>query len=154
MTSKILLDVQMASSLPTPEVDQFQLWAQLAGEDVLKQQSEDQELTIRIVDEREIQSLNHTYRNQNKPTNVLSFPYEQAPGMHVPLLGDLVVCVPIVLQEAKEQGKPIDSHWAHLVIHGVLHLLGYDHIQDEEAEKMEQLEVTLMAKLGYANPYL
>ena len=74
--------------------------------------------------------------------------------MYVPLLGDLVICAPVVIQEAFEQEKPVEAHWAHMVLHGVLHLLGYDHIETDEAEQMEKLEVTLLAKLGYANPYL
>ena len=106
------------------------------------------------MDEGESQSLNHSYRDKDKPTNVLSFPYEQAPGMYVPLLGDLVICAPVVIQEALEQEKPVEAHWAHMVLHGVLHLLGYDHIETDEAEQMEKLEVTLLGKLGYANPYL
>jgi probable rRNA maturation factor len=154
MTNKIHLDVQAASSASTPNETQLQQWAELAATDFLSQQNEDQELTIRIVDKDESQSLNHRYRDKDKPTNVLSFPYEQAPGMHVPLLGDLLICAPVVIQEALEQEKPVEAHWAHIVLHGVLHLLGYDHIETEEAEQMEKLEVTLLDKLGYANPYL
>lgn len=154
MTSKIDLDVQIASRADTPNATQLQKWATLAAADILKQRNEEQELTIRIVDEEESQSLNHSYRDKDKPTNVLSFPYEQAPGMHVPLIGDLVICAPVVIQEALEQKKTAEAHWAHMVIHGILHLLGYDHIEMDEAEQMEKLEVTLLAKLGYANPYL
>jgi probable rRNA maturation factor len=154
MANIIHLDVQMASSTSTPNEILFQQWAQLAAAEFLNQQNEDQELTIRIVDEEESQRLNHYYRGKDKPTNVLSFPYEQAPGLHVPLLGDLVICAPVVSHEAAQQQKPIEAHWAHMILHGVLHLLGYDHIQTEEAEKMEKLEVTLLAKLGYANPYV
>lgn len=154
MTSKIDLDVQIASRADTPNATQLQKWATLAAADILKQRNEEQELTIRIVDEEESQSLNHSYRDKDKPTNVLSFPYEQAPGMHVPLIGDLVICAPVVIQEALEQKKTAEAHWAHMVIHGTLHLLGYDHIEMDEAEQMEKLEVTLLAKLGYANPYL
>ena len=154
MSNKIILDVQHASNGQIPSEKQFKQWVELAASAPLNQHDDEQELTIRIVDNDESQNLNYSYRNKNKPTNVLSFPYEQNPGIHVPLLGDLVVCAPIVIQEAAEQEKPLESHWAHMVLHGVLHLLGYDHIQPEDAEEMEQLEVTLMAKLGYANPYL
>ena len=154
MSHKIHIDLQMASKAETPNDILFQQWAELAAADFLEQVEEDQELTIRIVDEEESRNLNDTYRQKNKPTNVLSFPYEQAPGVHVPLFGDLIICAPVVNQEALEQGKALEAHWAHMVCHGVLHLLGYDHIESEEAEQMEKLEVTLLAKLGYANPYL
>lgn len=154
MTNKIHLDVQTVSKANTPNAAKLQGWAELAAANFLSQKNEDQELTIRIVDEGESQSLNHSYRDKDKPTNVLSFPYEQAPGMYVPLLGDLVICAPVVIQEALEQEKPVEAHWAHMVLHGVLHLLGYDHIETDETEQMEKLEVTLLGKLGYANPYL
>jgi probable rRNA maturation factor len=111
------------------------------------------QLTIRITDEAEIQELNRTYRHKDKPTNVLSFPFEAPPGVEIPLLGDIIICAAVVAREAGEQGKPLQAHWAHMVIHGTLHLLGYDHIDETEAEQMEGLEITLLAGLGYANPY-
>ncbi|MCU7938503.1 MAG: rRNA maturation RNase YbeY [gamma proteobacterium symbiont of Bathyaustriella thionipta] len=118
----------------------------------------DYELTIRIVDKDEIQSLNKTYRHKDKATNVLSFPYEDFPfdtplEIQVPLLGDLVICHDIVVEEAQQQGKSIEAHWAHMVIHGVLHLKGYDHIEDDEASIMEALEVTILKKLNISDPY-
>ncbi|WLD59094.1 rRNA maturation RNase YbeY [Salinispirillum sp. LH 10-3-1] len=113
-------------------------------------------LTVRLVDSAESQQLNNTYRGKDKPTNVLSFPFE-APA-DIPLdedyLGDLVICVPVVNQEAEEQQKPILHHWAHMVIHGALHLLGYDHISDDDAEEMEQLERELLFQLGIPDPYI
>ena len=112
------------------------------------------EVTVRIVDEAESNELNLTYRGKDKPTNVLSFPFEAPPGLELPLLGDLVICRQVVEREAEEQGKPLMAHWAHMVVHGSLHLLGYDHIDDEEAEEMEQLERDIMQELGFADPYL
>ncbi|WP_265422822.1 rRNA maturation RNase YbeY [Aeromonas salmonicida] len=115
---------------------------------------EEAEVTVRIVDEAESRELNLTYRGKDKPTNVLSFPFEAPPGLELPLLGDLVICRQVVEQEAAEQNKPLEAHWAHMVVHGSLHLLGYDHIEDDEAEEMEQLERDIMQELGFADPYL
>ena len=112
------------------------------------------ELTVRIVDKDEIQTLNKTYRHQDKPTNVLSFPFEAPPQIQLPLLGDLVICHEVVVDEADQQQKTIAQHWAHMVIHGVLHLKGYDHIDDSEADIMEALEIQILDKLDICNPYL
>lgn len=112
------------------------------------------EVTIRIVDEEESQSLNSQYRGKDKPTNVLSFPFECPPGIELPLLGDLIICRQVVEREAQEQNKPLSAHWAHMVVHGSLHLLGYDHIEDDEAEEMESLETEIMIEMGFADPYL
>lgn len=111
------------------------------------------EVTIRIVDKKESAYLNDTYRHKNKPTNVLAFPFVAPPGIKMDLLGDIVICAPIVIAEAKEQEKMVMAHWAHLVVHGLLHLLGYDHIKLKEALVMEKIEITIMKKLGYKNPY-
>lgn len=111
------------------------------------------ELTVRIVDEAEITALNRQYRGKDGPTNVLSFPYEQIPGIAAALLGDVVICAPVVASESVAQDKPLEAHWAHMVIHGVLHLLGYDHHNDGEAGRMEATETKLLAELGYASPY-
>ena len=111
------------------------------------------ELTIRLVDADESQALNRDYRDNDKPTNVLSFPFENPPGMTLPLLGDLVICHAVVTREAEEQHKTLEHHYAHMVIHGTLHLLGYDHMDDDEAEAMEQCERVLLAALGIADPY-
>ena len=111
------------------------------------------EITIRLVDSDESQQLNNQYRGKDKPTNVLSFPFEVPTGIELDLLGDLVICAPVIAAEAIEQNKSENAHWAHMVIHGCLHLLGYDHINDQEAEEMEALEIALLAKLNIADPY-
>jgi len=113
----------------------------------------DAELSIRIVDKDEIQQLNASYRNKDKPTNVLSFPAELPEAVEIPLLGDIIICAPIVEEEAREQQKSTDSHWAHMLIHGTLHLLGYDHIDDSEADIMETIEIKLMQSLKFDSPY-
>lgn len=133
-----------------PDDASFRLWVETA----LSQQTEPVELVIRLVGEEESQHLNQTYRGKERPTNVLSFPFEAPPQMASPLLGDLVICVPVVEREAHEQGKSLDAHWAHLVIHGLLHLLGYDHQTDEEALQMESRERDLLQQLNYPDPYI
>ncbi|MBD8511725.1 rRNA maturation RNase YbeY [Photobacterium sp. CAU 1568] len=147
----IYLDLQLAtadeSGMPT-EAD-FQRWLEAA---VTPFQTET-EVTVRLVDEAESQALNSEYRGKDKPTNVLSFPFEAPPGVELELLGDLIICRQVVESEAREQSKPLFAHWAHMVVHGSLHLLGYDHIDDEEAEEMEALETEIMQGLGFANPY-
>ncbi|WP_120510164.1 rRNA maturation RNase YbeY [Photobacterium salinisoli] len=147
----IYLDLQLAtadeSGMPT-EAD-FQRWLDAA---VTPFQTE-AEVTVRLVDEAESQALNSEYRGKDKPTNVLSFPFEAPPGVELELLGDLIICRQVVENEALEQSKPLFAHWAHMVVHGSLHLLGYDHIDDEEAEEMEALETEIMQGLGFANPY-
>ena len=112
------------------------------------------DLAIRLVDEREGRSLNRHYRGKDYATNVLSFPAELPEGVTLPLLGDLVVCAPVVAREARKQGKLPAAHYAHLTIHGVLHLLGLDHDNEREALVMEQLERDILATLGYTDPYL
>lgn len=147
----IILDLQLASNAPDlPSEQQFQLWLDAA---VTPFQT-DAEVTIRIVDEAESQQLNFEYREKDKPTNVLSFPFQQPPGMELPLLGDLVICAQVVSREASEQGKALHAHWAHMVVHGCLHLLGFDHINDAEAEEMEAEEILILQSLGLPNPYL
>ena len=108
------------------------------------------EVTIRITGEDEMQSLNNKWRNIDNPTNVLSFPLRQAGS---PLLGDVVVCAPVVRREAAQQAKALDAHWAHIIIHGILHLMGYDHTEEQEAEIMEAKETALMQELGFPDPY-
>lgn len=147
----IILDLQLASTadnLPTEE--QVQQWLDAA---ILPFQAE-AEVTVRIVDDAESQQLNFDYRNKDKPTNVLSFPFQCPPGIELPLLGDLVICAPVVAAEAAEQHKSLQAHWAHMVVHGCLHLLGFDHINDDDAEQMEAEEVTILQQLGITNPYL
>ena len=145
------LDLQVASeAADLPSEAQFRSWCEFA----LRQRSADSELTIRLVDEPEGRELNSTYRQRDYATNVLSFPADVPDGLlDIPLLGDLVICAPVVAREALEQNKPLHAHWAHMVIHGCLHLLGYDHIEDEEAEEMEALERELLAELGHTDPY-
>lgn len=111
------------------------------------------EIAIRIVDVAEGQALNRQYRGKDYATNVLSFPAELPPGVNLPLIGDLAICAPVVAREAAEQGKRPRDHWAHLTIHGTLHLLGYDHLEDAEATTMEALETRILAGLGIADPY-
>lgn len=145
-----LLDVQIAcDDVDIPSLEQFKLWADLA----LASVKGDPELTIRIVNSQESQELNHQYRQKNNPTNVLSFPFDVPDGVDINLLGDLVICTDVVKQEALEQKKNNHDHWAHLVIHGCLHLLGYDHINEDEADEMESLEIKLLSTLGIDNPY-
>ncbi|GFZ94030.1 rRNA maturation RNase YbeY [Dyella caseinilytica] len=112
------------------------------------------ELSIRIVGTREGRTLNRDYRHKDYATNVLSFPAELPPDVSLPLIGDLAICAPVVAREASEQHKTAHDHWAHMTVHGVLHLLGYDHIEDDEAEAMESLEKRILAKLGIADPYV
>lgn len=132
-----------------PSEQELTLWAQSA----LDACDISGELTVRIVKGSESQQLNHDYRGKDKPTNVLSFPFEAPPGIETDLIGDLVVCKSIVEREAGEQNKPLSHHWAHMIVHGCLHLLGYDHIEDDEAEEMESLEIDILANLAIANPY-
>ena len=108
---------------------------------------------IRIVDAREGRALNRDYRGKDYATNVLSFPAELPPGVDLPLIGDLAICAPVVLREAAEQGKSLKNHILHLSVHGALHLLGYDHVRDDEAEEMEALERAILKGLNVPDPY-
>lgn len=148
----IELDLQIASSseedLPSSEL--FLSWLTAA----ISPFQSDAEVTIRIVDQEESQQLNCQYRNKDKPTNVLSFPFEVPEGIELNLLGDLVICRQVVEREALEQETPILAHWAHMVVHGSLHLLGYDHIEEDEAVEMETIETGIMLKMGFQDPYL
>ncbi|WP_299316204.1 rRNA maturation RNase YbeY [uncultured Halomonas sp.] len=135
-----------------PGQAELEAWvaAVLARHDV----AADSELTVRLVDSEESQALNRDYRGRDRPTNVLSFPFESPPGVALPLLGDLVICHPVVVAEAAEQDKALRDHYAHMVVHGTLHLLGHDHIEEEEAEAMERLEREILAEFDIADPYL
>ncbi len=115
--------------------------------------NESKECTIRIVDLNESAVLNNQYRKKNAATNVLSFPFESPLKMDIDLLGDLVICAPLVVSEARQQGKPESMHWTHLIVHGCLHLLGYDHLEQAEADDMEDLERIIFNKLGFTDPY-
>ncbi len=145
------LEFQIASeSADYPQQHQFQSWV----DEALAGNRQDTEIVIRLVDEAESAELNQQYRHKSGPTNILSFPFESPEGMEFDLLGDLVICTPLIHAEALQQNKKIEHHWAHITIHGVLHLLGYDHIEDHDAEQMESLEIEILSRLNIANPYL
>jgi len=134
---------QVASELSNlPSKSQFRKWAKAALR-------VDTEMTLRIVDEEEGRALNLAYRDKDYATNVLTFPITEEPH----LLGDIIICAPVVMQEAQAQNKTIEAHFAHLTVHGTLHLHGYDHLNDDQARLMESIEITTMRSLGYNNPY-
>lgn len=145
------LDLQIAveNQENLPSHDEISRWLSTA----ISTQKSEAEVTVRIVEEKESHDLNLQYRGKDKSTNVLTFPFEVPPEIELPLLGDLVICKEVVEREAKEQGKPLKAHWAHMLIHGGLHLLGFDHIDDDEANEMETLEKELMLSLGFNDPY-
>jgi len=146
----IKLTLQIATRCATlPSALEFQDWVDHA----LMGRTTFTELTIRLIGYRESAYLNETFRRKMGPTNILSFVFEPPPGISSPLLGDLAICAPLVHREAKQQGKTNTAHWAHLVIHGCLHLIGYDHQTAVDASKMETLEIKLLEELGYENPY-
>ena len=150
----VKLDVQYACASDTalPAIEDFQRWA-----DVAWCEPGVAEVVIRLVNEAESRNLNHQYRGKDSATNILSFPMEMpgelAAKIDEIMLGDLIICAPVVAREATEQNKILMHHWAHMVIHGMLHLQGYDHISDDEAEEMESLEIKLLQQLGMTNPY-
>jgi probable rRNA maturation factor len=132
-----------------PPLEMLQTWADAAYLDDAPAVA-----SILITTAEEIQELNKQYRDKDKATNVLSFPMQSPEEVDICLLGDIVLCAKVIKQEAKQQAKSEESHWAHMVVHSMLHLQGYDHIDGGEAEKMEQLEVKIMHQLGFDNPYL
>ena len=134
-----------------PSTASFRQWVEAALRGARRRKPA--EVAIRIVDAEEGLALNRDYRGKAYATNVLSFPAELPPGVDLPLIGDLAICAPVVAREAAEQGKKPRDHWAHLTVHGTLHLLGYDHIEDGEAEAMESLEASILSTLGIADPY-
>ncbi|MDH5387584.1 MAG: rRNA maturation RNase YbeY [Gammaproteobacteria bacterium] len=131
-----------------PSEEKFQHWAQAsyAGDDEVV-------ASLQIVDSNEMQKLNKNYRGKDKPTNVLSFPMELPEEVGVNILGDLALCDEVIEAEAKQQAKTSEAHWAHMIVHGMLHLQAYDHIEDDEAEVMEAKEIEIMKNLGFENPY-
>lgn len=146
--SQTQVEVQYADGLAqTPAAEAFERWAHAALPD-------EAGLLIRIVEQSESQALNARYRGKDRPTNVLSFPFEVPPGVDCDHLGDLVICAEVVEREAAEQGKPPEHHWAHMVVHGVLHLRGYDHVDDAQADTMECLEKQILAGLDIPDPYV
>jgi|SRR5690554_153738 len=153
--------VDLHTDLPDadlPSASQVELWAQTAARLAGGARGE---IAIRLIDAAESQSLNHDYRGKDAPTNVLSFPFELPEGLPEELqaelgdgiIGDIAICAPVVRQEAQQQDKACEAHWAHMVVHGVLHLLGHDHIDDHGADIMEALETNILSELGYPNPY-
>lgn len=159
MAVDLELDLQVATDSPgVPTESAFARWAAAA----LEGRRDRTALTIRVVDPTEGAALNLRFRGLDRPTNVLSFPYEPPPGLPAQvgagdcldgLIGDLVICADVVEREAREQGKDPTAHWAHMVVHGVLHLLGYDHAHDAEAAEMEGLETAMLEGLGFPRPY-
>ena len=144
------IDIQMACpSEEAPDEDSIKRWASAA----IRDERDNTELSLRIVDELESANFNQQYRGKTGATNVLSFPFDAVTPEPLPMLGDLVVCAPVVNREASEQQKTPEAHWAHIIVHGVLHLLGYDHIDDRDAEKMEGLETAIMLELNFSAPY-
>lgn len=144
------IEIQVVfESADQPDRRQIQLWVDtaLAGYD------RDTEIVVRIVDEQESAELNEQYRHKQGPTNILSFPADLPEEVDLDLLGDLVICAPVLEKEALEQNKLLTHHWAHIIVHGVLHLLGYDHIDDNDAELMENKEIEILNKLNINNPY-
>jgi probable rRNA maturation factor len=156
-----ILDLQLASDCADiPTQQDIQLWLDAL---LSYQQIADKEITVRIVDDEEIQQLNQQYRGNDKPTNVLSFPFEM-PELNLPdglqindtisnFLGDIVICAQVVTRESKQQNKRLSHHWAHMLVHGTLHLLGYDHIEEQDAEEMEGIEIAILQKLAIDDPY-
>ena len=148
----VQLDVGVSYGLPRkglPSAASFRKWAAAAAEGRIRRA----DLAIRLVDAKEGRALNRHYRGKDYATNVLSFPADLPEGVDLPLLGDLVICAPVVAKEAQDQGKPLAAHYAHLTVHGVLHLLGLDHEDEREAEAMEAIERAILADLGHADPY-
>ena len=144
------LDFQVVSkSKSLPSKEQFQCWVDA----ILSDESQNSEIVIRIIDEAEMILFNEQYRDKKGPTNILSFPFDVPEGIESDLLGDLLVCAPIVEKESQQQKKILDHHWAHMIVHGVLHLLGYDHINESDAEEMETLEIEILIKIKIENPY-
>jgi len=153
----LLVDIQNPENFTSlPALDDLTYWAAAAWLD-----ESDAGVVLRIVAEAESQTLNYSFRNKDYPTNVLSFVYEPPPFDfiddfevgEVDYLGDLIICLPVVEREASEQGKPLVHHWAHMVVHGLLHLQGYDHITELEAHIMEAREIDILQQLGFPNPY-
>ncbi|MDD7805638.1 MAG: rRNA maturation RNase YbeY [Endozoicomonas sp. (ex Botrylloides leachii)] len=150
MSARVVVDLQVATdNQHLPTLDALQAWTTAA----IGNRRDSAEISLRIVDLKEAADLNQQWRNKSGPTNVLSFPANLPPELSLPLLGDLVICAPVIEKEAKQQDKELQAHWAHIIIHGTLHLLGYDHIDDQQASEMESLEIKIMEILGFPDPY-
>ena len=143
------IDLQLATQEPgIPEAERIEAWARAALAGLAAA-----ELTVRVVSREESAELNQRYRTRAGPTNVLAFPSDLPAEVASTYVGDIVICAPLVAEEAAAQGKDVAAHWAHLVVHGILHLRGYGHDSDAEAEQMESLETRVLGALGYADPY-
>lgn len=145
----LCLDIDNVSGRSVPRDEALQRWVAAA----LATRADAAELSLRIVDSGEIAALNQRYRGKDYATNVLSFPADLPPELDLPHLGDIVVCAEVVEREALEQHKTSDAHWAHMIVHGTLHLLGFDHIDDADAAEMEALEIEILRTLNFPNPY-
>ncbi len=146
------IDVQIATrAAGVPDAAELTNWAAAALEE--SDPDPDPDLTLRIVGRPEGHRLNRKFRNADRATNVLAFPFESPPGINVPILGDVVICAPVVAREAQRQGKSLRAHYAHLVVHGILHLRGFDHEDGSGALAMEALETALLCRLGFPDPY-
>ena len=146
--SEDLVSAVTESDDDVPEPELIQVWAAAA---YLKDAPAI--ASVYVTTAEEIQQLNKQYRDKDQPTNVLSFPMQSPAEIDICLLGDIALCASVIEEEAKQQSKAAKSHWAHMVVHGMLHLQGYDHVEDDDAEKMEQLEVDILHQLGFSNPY-
>lgn len=149
---KTHIDIQHACKNKPPVSDSLLIqWANCA----IETQKGPAEVTLRLVEPDEIKQLNHLYRQQDKTTNVLAFPADLPDhiALDCPFLGDVIICPAVLLDESMALHKPLDAHWALIVMHGILHLLGYDHIEDHDATVMQALEIKLLAQLGFDNPY-
>lgn len=144
------IEIQLASHTSTlPSDDELKTWLNSAAQP----EYAGYEVCLRIVDVAEITELNAQYRHKDQPTNVLSFPADIPAELELPILGDIVICSAVVAEQAQQQNKSLNAHWAHMCIHGMLHLQGFDHIDDEQAQEMETLEIALLNQLGYPSPY-
>ena len=150
MSYEIHVQNACAVSRPVPPPHKFERWVTAALQSFRPQA----EVTVRIMEREEITRLNSQYRGKNRATNVLSFGCELPEGVDSALLGDIAICAEVVIDEAREQQKDTEAHWAHLTIHGTLHLLGYDHQQPDQAQQMEGLETALLQQLDFADPYI
>lgn len=148
---RLRVNIEYASNESVvPKRDAIMQWAQAAMEGY---EQDGAEVGVRIVDEEEIVELNRRFRCKSKATNVLSFPFEDPPGVRTELLGDVVICAPVVCREARARGTQASAHWAHMLVHGIMHLRGYDHQTPTEADAMESMEAHILKRLGFPNPY-
>jgi probable rRNA maturation factor len=147
--SAVAVDLARPRHMRAPSSRSLGQWARAA----LGSRAGEVELAVRLVAPAEIRRLNRRYRGMDKPTNVLSFPAAVPPHVRPRPLGDVVICPAVLRREAREQGKPLRAHWAHLMVHGVLHLVGYDHGDDDDARRMERREIAVLRRLGFDNPY-